>query len=366
MLSVGIVGKPNAGKSTLFNALTNQNVPAENYPFCTIDKNTGVVAVPDERLDKLVKLFDSEERIPATVTFVDIAGLVAGASQGEGLGNMFLAHIREVELIIFLLGAYEQECNPVDDLNVVETELILKDIETVEKRYQKTKKEKKYEKKGSTASKFIEVDLLEKLLASLNNNIPAIAFSKTLEEEEQAYIKDMFLLSNKQYLITLNVAENSSPETIAQYKQQVIQDRTKKGITLTQEEIFTVNAKLEYEISRLNEQEKDEYIEALGVEYIGMPAIIKRCYQMLNYITFYTGNEKMMNAWQIINGTNAKEAAGVIHTDLMNKFIRADILSFNGLISSGGWKEARANGKVKTVGKEHVLQDGDLMIVMHS
>ena len=366
MLSVGIVGKPNAGKSTLFNALTNQNVPAENYPFCTIDKNTGVVAVPDERLDKLVKLFDSKERIPATVTFVDIAGLVAGASQGEGLGNMFLAHIREVELIIFLLGAYEQECNPVDDLNVVETELILKDIETVEKRYQKTKKEKKYEKKGVTAAKFDEVDLLERLLSQLNNNIPAIAFSEKSNEEEQEYIKEMFLLSNKKYLITLNISEKTDAETIKKYKQLIIEDRAKKGISITDEDICIVNAKLEYEISRLNEQEKDEYIEALGIEYIGMPAIIRRCYQMLNYITFYTGNEKMMNAWQIINGTNAKEAAGVIHTDLMNKFIRADILPFDDLISSGGWKEARANGKVKTVGKEHVLQDGDLMIVMHS
>ncbi|HOU75613.1 MAG TPA: redox-regulated ATPase YchF [Candidatus Dojkabacteria bacterium] len=366
MLSVGIVGKPNAGKSTLFNALTNQNVPAENYPFCTIDKNTGVVAVPDERLDKLVRLFDSKERIPATVTFVDIAGLVAGASQGEGLGNMFLAHIREVELIIFLLGAYEQESEPIDDLTVVETELILKDIETVEKRYQKTKKEKKYEKKGATASKFDEVALLERLLSQLNNNIPAIAFSQNLEVEEQDYIREMFLLSNKKYLITLNISEKTSSETVSQYKQQIIQDRAKKGITLTEEEICIVNAKLEYEISRLSDTEKNEYIEALGIEYIGMPAIIKRCYTMLNYITFYTGDERMMNAWQIINGTSAKEAAGVIHTDLMNKFIRADVLSFEDIVACGGWKEARANGKIKTVGKEYVLQDGDLMIVMHN
>lgn len=366
MLSVGIVGKPNAGKSTLFNALTNQNVPAENYPFCTIDKNTGVVAVPDERLDALVKLFDSKERIPATVTFVDIAGLVEGASQGEGLGNMFLAHIREVELIIFLLSAYEQESDPTADLAVVETELILKDIETVEKRYQKSKKEKKYEKKGVTASKFDEVSLLERLLSQLNNNIPAVAFTQTLEIEEQRYIHEMFLLSNKKYLITLNVSEKTSAEAIDKFKQMIIDERSKKGITITESDICTVNAKLEYEISRLSETEKGEYIEALGIEYIGMPAIIKRCYQMLNYITFYTGNEKMMNAWQIINGTNAKESAGVIHTDLMNKFIRADILSFEDIIASGGWKEARSNGKVKTVGKEHVLQDGDLMIVMHN
>lgn len=364
MLSVGIVGKPNAGKSTLFNALTNQNVPAEDYPFCTIDKNVGVVAVPDERLNKMSAIFKSAPKVPATVTFVDIAGLVKGASKGEGLGNMFLAHIREVDLIMYLLGAYSGNTNPIDDLETVETELILKDIETVDKFLNKLRSECKDPKKHEQTEKVLPIT--EALAKALNDGKSAFAFMKSIDSKEAIHeINNLFLLTNKKFLIVLNVNDKILQSDLEKLKLKIVENRKKKDLILEPSDILTINAKLEFELSRIDENERADYIKELGIDYVGMPLVISTCYKMLNYITFYTGNEKMVNAWQIQQGTTARDAAGAIHNDLRDGFIRADILKFEDFIAAGGWKQSKDLGKMHTSGKEYLMQDGDMMLVYH-
>ena len=363
MLSVGIVGKPNAGKSTLFNALTNQNVPAEDYPFCTIDKNTGVVAVPDEKLDKLTNLMDSQKKVPATVTFVDIAGLVEGASKGEGLGNMFLAHIREVDLILYLVGMHKDDQSPVDDLEVVETELILKDIDSVENKLVKLQKEVRHLKPDD---KFHEIHkTLQKLKAYLENGNPAIAFMQKLSKKHCIqYIRDLFLLTSKKSIVVINVPEDCQTEKIKSNREAIAKFREKQGYINTQ--ILTINSKVEFELSALDNKEKKEFIDKLDIEYVGLENIIHCCYKLLGYITFYTGNEKICNAWQISKGSTAKEAAGVIHTDLKKNFIRADIIKYKDFIQLGSWKGCKLKGAIMNVGKNYVMTNNDLMIVYHS
>jgi hypothetical protein len=362
MLSVGIVGKPNAGKSTLFNALTNQNVPAENYPFCTIDKNVGVVPVPDKRLDKLQKILNSEKKVPATVTFVDIAGLVEGASKGQGLGNKFLSHIKEVDLVLYLLNSHEEEADPVEELEIVQTELVLKDLESINKKLDKLQTEMRDPNKKDD---LVEINKdIEQLQEHLNNSKPALSFlSKLSNEESKKYIEQLQLLTAKDFLIGLNISESTPDNKVAIQKDKIKDYLSSINIDQERYTILVVNAKLEHELSQLSDADRLDYIEQLEVEYLGLPHVIRACYDMLGYITFYTGNEKEVNGWQIIKGKTVKQAAGAIHSDLEDNFIRADVGAYEDFVKCKGWTGMKDAGKLQSVGKEYIVNDGDMILI---
>lgn len=352
-LSLGIVGLPNSGKSTIFNALTKLTVPAENFPFCTIDKNVGVVEIPDERLKKMSDFFRAQKIVPSAMTFVDIAGLVKGASKGEGLGNQFLSHIRETDVIMYMLRAFEskeivhvyERVNPVEDFEIVQAELIFKDIETVEKRMGAV------EKMARVGDKIAgdEKALLEKILDGLNKGIPVVEMKFSDEEQELVY--DLWLLTSKRRMFVLNCKEGLESEKISQWKKE-LEEKTGDLVVM-------VDVKLIGEMEDAN-----DYAELLGYVPKSVIDIIKGAYDTLNLLTFYTGSEKECNAWTIEKGATAKEAAGVIHTDLENNFITADIVNVDALIDAGGWVKAKESGLIKNHGKEYVVQDGDYMVVL--
>ncbi len=362
-LSLGIVGLPNSGKSTLFNALTKKSVPAENYPFCTIDKNIGVVQIPDKRLDKMAKFFEAEKIVPSAMTFVDIAGLVKGASQGEGLGNQFLSHIREVDVIVYVLRAFQSESvvhvynrvDPIDDFEIVQSELIIKDIESVEKKFNTVKRNSRL---GITESIDLEMNTLEKVLKWLNEGKPVIDMN--LNQEERKVIQELWLLTNKQRVFVLNSKEGLEEEKIAQWKEKLMNiSGDSSG-----EYILEVDIKLLSDLANMKDDEIEEYIELLGKKPITVDEVILSACHRLNLITFYTGSKKECNAWSIEKGADIKSAASVIHTDLGKNFITADVVNVDSMIDVGGWNNAKEKGLIKNHGKEYTVQDGDYIVIL--
>ena len=356
----GIVGLPNVGKSTLFNALTETSAAnAENYPFCTIEPNIGRVALLDKRLDDLAKINNPNQVIPTYVDFVDIAGLVKGASQGEGLGNQFLANIREVDAICHVIRCFDDndithvnnKIDPIDDIEIIETELMLADLESLNKRQSSIEKKAK---SGDKEAKLI-LEVIIQLITKLENGIPIreLDFSK----ETSAVVKQLNLLTSKPVLFVANVDENSSVKG-NNYSDKLTQLGISKGI-----KTITMSAKLESEISEISDkEERKEFLTALNLIESGLEKLTKAGYDLLDLITYFTAGPKEVRAWTIKKGTIAKEAAGKIHNDFSKGFIAAETISFNDYIKLGGEQKARENGHVRTEGKEYVVIDGDIIV----
>ena len=357
-LSLGVVGLPNAGKSTIFNALTEMSVPAENFPFCTIDKNVGVVTIPDDRLSRMAEFYNAKKIVPSAMTFVDIAGLVKGASKGEGLGNQFLSHIREVDVIMYVLRAFESESivhvydrvNPVEDFEIVQAELIFKDMETVEKRMATVVKTARIGHEDAQ----MELKILEKIQKGLNEGIAVVDMQ--FSEDEEDFVYDLWLLTAKKRMFLLNTKEGLNEENIKKWSDELT--------NLTGDPVLVTDVKLVGEMSGMSDEEVDEYVELLGYTPTKIGDIVKCAYDRLNLLTFYTGSEKECNAWTIEKGATVKEAAGVIHTDLEKNFITADVVKLEDLLECGGWGEAKEQGKIRNHGKEYLIEDGDYVIIL--
>jgi GTP-binding protein YchF len=352
-LSIGIVGLPNVGKSTLFNAITNNKVETQNYPFCTIDPNVGVVAVPDQRLKELSKVVPTIQTVPAVVEFIDIAGIVKGASTGEGLGNKFLANIRNCDAIAEVVRIFSDnkvlhvagKINPVSDIETVKTELILADLETIQKRVQRLEKEIK----GSPQAKET-LGTMKKVEGALDSGIPVRDLK--LNEKETEQTKDLNLLTLKPHIYILNGDEQHLRNT-----KEITQDTELNG-----QEVVVISAKIEAELNDLNEGEKKEYLSELGQNETGLDSLVKKGFALLGLQTYFTVGEKEIKAWTIQKGWTAPQAAGVIHGDFERGFIKAEVVNYKDLIEYRGWAGARAAGKVRLEGKDYIVQDGDVMI----
>ncbi|MGI8555093.1 MAG: redox-regulated ATPase YchF [Pyrinomonadaceae bacterium] len=360
MLQAGIVGLPNVGKSTLFNALTAQEAAlAANYPFATIEPNIGVVAVPDERLPVLEKIYKSQRVVPAAVEFVDIAGLVRGASKGEGLGNQFLANIRETDAIIQVVRSFEDEnivhvegsVNPIRDIETIQIELALADLASLEKRRDK---DGRAAKSGDKESKR-DLEIIEKIQPALEDGKPVR--SVDLSDEEKAIVKNWFLLTAKPTIYAANVDENSLANPDANPHVQTV----KKYAEAENAETVVICAKLEAEVIALDEAERKEYLHDLGLESSGVDNLIKAAYKILGLMSFLTAGEKEVRAWTIPVGTKAPQAAGAIHSDIERGSIRAEIISYDDLIRAGSEKAAKEQGLARLEGKEYIMREGDVV-----
>jgi GTP-binding protein YchF len=354
----GIVGLPNVGKSTLFNALTNSGISAENYPFCTIDPNAGMVPVPDQRLESIVSIVSPKQSIPTHMEFVDIAGLVEGASKGEGLGNQFLSHIRETHAIAQVVRCFEDEnivhvagkIDPVADLEVINTELCLADQETVERAQEKLKKQTRSGVDKETSE---QIELLVRINEALNNGVPVRAMG--LDEDERAFIRDIHLLTAKPSLFIANVKEDEMESNAWLEKLQSLAEQEGS-------EVIPVCAAIESEIAELGEEDKKEFLTEMGLEEPGLNRIIRAGYALLGLQTYFTAGPKEARAWTIKAGDTAPKAAAVIHTDFEKGFIRAEVISYNDFISYKGEQGAKDAGKWRLEGKDYIVQDGDVML----
>ena len=358
-MKLGMVGLPNVGKSTLFNALTNAGAESANYPFCTIEKNVGIVSVPDERLDKLAEMYEPDKFTPATLEFVDIAGLVKGASKGEGLGNKFLADIREVDAIVHVVRCFEDpniihvdgSIDPLRDIETINLELIFSDIEIVERRIDRAKKAVKGDKKY-----LAEIDFLERLKEHLENGKSARGFDFT--DDERELIKSTPLLSAKPVIYAANLSEDDFVNNIDS------NENYKKVCALAAEEnsaVLPICAQIEAEISDMSDEDKAMFLSELGLEISGLNRIIKEGYSLLGLISFLTAGKPEVRAWTIKKGTKAPQAAGKIHTDFEKGFIRAETIAYEDFIKYGGEAKAKEAGAMRSEGKDYIVQDGDVM-----
>lgn len=360
-MKLGVVGLPNVGKSTLFNAITNAGAMAANYPFCTIEPNTGMVPVPDERVEKLADIYHPKKTIHAVIEFVDIAGLVRGASRGEGLGNKFLSHIRSVDAVVHVVRCFEDSnivhvegsIDPLRDMETVNLELIFSDMDSVEKRAEKARKliktgDKKYAQ---------EVELAERLLKHLGEGKPARSFDMSAEERED--VLQWFLLTMKPVIYALNIAEADVGKPLEElsFAREAARVAREEGA-----ETLLISAAIEQEIAALDKVEREEYLQELGIGQSGLDRLVQSCYRLLGLISFLTVGEDECRAWTIVRGSRAPQAAGKIHTDFERGFIRAEIVPYETLIRLGSMAACREKGLVRSEGKDYIMQDGDVTL----